>query len=713
MVHTRRQPGLLATIGALVLLVALGLTWGVTGTEAQVPAAPGQTSYAPGEILVKYKGAAQSAAPEFYNRRWGTRTLNFLESQGVHRIKLPADMALHEALALFRQDSQVEYAEPNYLRHVRATPDDTSYSSLWGLSNINAPGAWDVGTDCSPVVVALIDTGADDTHPDLAANIWTHPGEIAGNGLDDDGNGKIDDTRGWDFVFDNNDPMDGNGHGTHVAGTIGAVGNNGRGVTGVCWTAKIMLLRVFDAAGTATVADILEAMDYARQNGARIVNASYSGSQFSQAENDAIAQLNSAGVLLIAAAGNEGVDNDQTPSYPAGYDLPNIMAVAATDTGDLLASFSNFGKSKVHVAAPGVSIFSTFMNEVTALSLQDFEGGTAGWTLDAPAGRAGTGYNNSTGSLADSPGGSYDININVSAVSPAFSLAGRSGGVLEFVLKGDILADGDALWVETAADIAGPWTAKGVWILTGLGWGFFSNGISGNIPDWGLAQVFLDDPDLLPNLYVRFRLQTNASGVADGYYIDDVSVSAFSPGQDAYALESGTSMAVAHVSGLAALVWGSNPGLTASQVKGRILDCVDRLSQLSGSIFTAGRINADNSLHNIPAPPSAFAAAGVSGSRIDLSWDDNYSEAISVKIERRESGSSTFAEIASIGPGLPTYQDTSVQALKTYSYRARASNSDNLSTYTSEVSAIAAAPPSGGGGGGGGGPCFIMTLSRD
>ena len=295
MTHTRRQPKLLAALGALVLLVGLGLTWAVTGTEAQVPAAPGQTSYAPGEILVKYKGAAQSAAPEFYNRRWGTRTLNFLESQGVHRIKLPADMALHEALELFRQDPQVEYAEPNYLRYVRATPDDTSYSSLWGLSNINAPGAWDVGTDCSPVVVALIDTGADDTHPDLAANIWTNPGEIAGNGLDDDGNGKIDDTRGWDFVFDNNDPMDGNGHGTHVAGTIGAVGNNGRGVTGVCWTAKIMLLRVFDAAGTATVADIIEAMDYARQNGARIVNASYSGSQYSQAESDAIAQLNSAG----------------------------------------------------------------------------------------------------------------------------------------------------------------------------------------------------------------------------------------------------------------------------------------------------------------------------------------------------------------------------------------------------------------------------------
>jgi len=147
-------------------------------------------------------------------------------------------------------------------------------------------------------------------------------------------------------------------------------------------------------------------------------------------------------------------------------------------------------------------------------------------------------------------------------------------------------------------------------------------------------------------------------------------------------------------------------------VKGRILDCVDRVSSLSGYILTAGRINVNNSIRNIPAPPSNFDAAGVSGSRIDLSWDDNFSNAISVKIERRDAGNNTFAEIAAVSPGTPTYQDTSVQASKTYYYRARSSSSDNLSTYTTEVSATAAAPPSGGGGGGGGG-CFITTLVGD
>jgi subtilisin family serine protease len=172
--------------------------------------------------------------------------------------------------------------------------------------------------------------------------------------------------------------MDGNGHGTHVAGIIGAAGNNARGVTGICWNAKIMILRAFDASGTATVADTIEAMDYARQNGAKVINASYSDSQFSQAEYDAIALLNSAGILFIAAAGNEATNNDLTPSYPANYDLPNVIAVAATNSSDRLASFSNFGRSRVDVAAPGSSVNSSYMSEVAALAVQDFESGTAG-----------------------------------------------------------------------------------------------------------------------------------------------------------------------------------------------------------------------------------------------------------------------------------------------------------------------------------------------
>jgi subtilisin family serine protease len=694
------------------LVVAFGLLVGGTDTKAQTPA-PATTPYAAGELLVKYKTAFQGLASDSYSRRWGISTLKFLKIQGVHRLKLPDGMAVRDALDLFRQDPQVEFAEPNYYRHIRATPNDTYYSSLWGLPKINTPEGWDVSTDCGSAAVALIDSGADYMHPDLAANIWTNTDEIAANGIDDDANGKIDDTRGWDFVYDDNNPMDGNGHGTHVAGIIGAVGNNARGVTGICWNAKIMILRAFDASGSATVADTIEAMDYARQNGAKVINASYSDAQFSQAEYDAIALLNSAGILFITAAGNETTNNDQTPSYPANYDLPNIIAVAATDSSDRLASFSNFGRSTVDVAAPGSSVYSTYMSEVAALTVQDFESGTAGWTLNAPFGRANAGYNSSW-SLADSPAGNYADNINVSAVAPGFSMAGRSGGHIEFSLRGNILNDGDVFLVETASNSGGPWTAQPVWLYDTTGWLYFPAGVAGASPDWSYTQVYLNDPEILPNLYFRFRLSTNANGVADGVYIDDVSVQALTPGNDDYIFTSGTSTAAPYVSGLAALIWGTNPGLSAAQLKGRILDCVDRVSSLSGYIRTAGRINVNNSIRNIPAPPSNLDAAGVSGSRIDLSWDDNYSNAISVKIERREAGSTTFAEIVTVSPGVPTYQDTSVQATKTYYYRARATNSDNLSTHTSEVSAIAAAPPSGGGGGGGGGGgCFIMTLLGD
>jgi subtilisin family serine protease len=393
--------------------------------------------------------------------------------------------------------------------------------------------------------------------------------------------------------------------------------------------------------------------------------------------------------------------------------LANIIAVAATDSSDRLASYSNFGRSTVDVAAPGSSIYSTDMSEVAAVTVQDFESGTAGWTLDAPFSRASNGYFSSW-SLADSPAGNYADNVNAAAVAPGFSMAGRSGGYIEFYLRGNILNDGDVFLVETASNSGGPWSAQPVWLNDGTGWYYFPGGIAGAAPDWSYAQVYLNDPELVASLYFRFRLSTNAGGVADGIYIDDVAVQALTPGSDDYIIASGTSMATPYVSGLAALIWSSNPGLTAAQLKSRIMDSVDRASSLSGYIRTAGRINVNNSVRNIPAPPSSFGATGVSGSRIDLSWDDNFSNAISVKIERREAGTSTFAEITTVSPGVATYQDTSVQASKTYYYRARASNSDNLSTYTSEVSAIAAAPPSGGGGGGGGGGgCFIMTLLGD
>ena len=695
----------------LFLAVALVLPLGTFGQESKAGPAPQNKPFAPGELLVKFKTATRAQAYEFDRERFKIKALKRLGERGVHRIKLAQEMSVEEAQNFFRQDPEVEYAEPNYYRYLARTPDDPSYPSQWGLPIISAPAAWDHSINCTATVVAVIDSGADYEHPDLAANIWTHPAEIAGDGIDNDGNGYIDDTLGWDFIFDNGMPIDADGHGTHVAGIIAAVGNNSRGVTGVCWNAGIMVLRAFDAVGIGTVADVIEAMQYARLNGAKIINASYADTSFSQAEQDAVNALNSAGILLIAAAGNESVDNDQRPSYPASYDLPNIIAVTATNQSDHLAGFSNYGLQTVHVAAPGIDVLSTYPSEVDVLS-ENFETGTAGWTLPAPINRTRPGYN-SAWSLTDSPGGNYANNLDVSAVSPAFDLSARRSTVLDFFLEGRMLA-GDRLLVETAENAGGPWTSQKVWVQNSVagGWQSFDSGVSGDFTGaWQAAEVKLDHLDGKSLGYLRFRFQTDASGTADGYNLDDVVISALGTGQDTYDFISGTSMATPHVSGLAALIWSTNPGLTAPQVKDRILDCVDRLPDLSGKVFTAGRVNANSSLQNIPAPPSRFAVTGDSDSQIILGWEDNYSDSVGIKIERREIAGGAFAEIALLAPGTSVYHDTSVQTSKTYSYRARAFNSDNASAYTSEVSATAASSSSKGGGGGGG--CFLTSLSAD
>jgi subtilisin family serine protease len=698
----RKQLPLLAMAAVWVSI----LVWAspVTGADA------GRPAYAPGEILVKYKSAVSPEAAEVFLARRGLATRSRIGDRGLRRVKVVGGMSVAEAVETLRQDADVEYAEPNYYRYLRSTPNDTSYGTLWGLAKIQAPAAWDLATDCSAIPVAVVDSGADYTHPDLAANIWTNTGETAGNSIDDDGNGYVDDIRGWDFVSNDNDPMDANTHGTHVAGTIGAAGNNSRGVAGLCWNAKIMVLRAFDATGVGTVSDIIEALDYARQKGAKVVNASFASSSPTNSEREAIERLNAAGILLVAAAGNESADNDGTPSYPASYDLPNIIAVAATGSDDALASFSNYGAASVHVAAPGVGITSTYLGSQSGIIDEGFESGAAGWSLDAPIARTETGRL-SGWSLTDSPDGNYANDLNISARSPAFSMAGRSGAHLEFYLKGRMIA-GDNLYVETAAGVGGPWTNRPVTVFDAAAFRFdeFGDGVYGNYAGaWNSAEVYLEGLDLAAEAFFRFRFVTNGSQTADGYYLDDVEVTVFAVGQDAYESESGTSMATPHVAGLAALIWSANPGLSAAQVRGRILDCVDRVfSDPDLTVMTNGRINAFNSLRNLPAPPSGLTAQASGSTRVDLNWDDNYSGAVGVKVERR-SGSGAFTEIADLGGNISSYADSNVQESTTYTYRLRAYTGDNSSAYSAEASAAPGSSASSGGGGGGGG-CFINAL---
>ncbi|NQU75398.1 MAG: S8 family serine peptidase, partial [Planctomycetes bacterium] len=276
----------------------------------------------------------------------------------------------------------IAYYQPNYVMQLWALPDDPSFDELWGLNNtgqdggtadadIDAPEAWDYTIGSADIIVGVTDTGVDYTHPDLADNMWINPGETADNGIDDDGNGFIDDIYGWDFGDDDSDPMDDSsiaGHGTHVAGTIGAVGDNGVGVAGVNWDVSIMALKIADQMGFQWNSSIIAANNYAAMMRTSfgvnicVTNNSYGGYGSDQGIYDSIKRLQSAGILFVAAAGNDDINNDTIPAYPASYDLDNIISVAATDRNDELASFSNYGKTSVDLSAPGVEILSTVPN---------------------------------------------------------------------------------------------------------------------------------------------------------------------------------------------------------------------------------------------------------------------------------------------------------------------------------------------------------------
>lgn len=264
-----------------------------------------------------------------------------------------------------------EYIEPDFVVTKQTTPNDSSYSNgtLWGLNSsqdndIDAPEAWTIRNDASSIVVGVIDSGIDTGHPELAQNIWRNTGEIAGNGIDDDGDGYVDDVNGYDFANNDGNPYDDNSHGTHCSGTIGGIGNNGQGIVGVAWRVQLMGLKFLGANGQGATSGAINAVLYAvtqKQRGVpvRVLSNSWGGGGYSQALSDAIALANQNNILFVAAAGNNGTNNDTTPTYPANISQPNVLTVAASDINGNRASFSNYGATTVHVAAPGVNIYSS------------------------------------------------------------------------------------------------------------------------------------------------------------------------------------------------------------------------------------------------------------------------------------------------------------------------------------------------------------------
>jgi len=581
-----------------------------------------QRGYVDGEVLVKFKTGVMgtTAALAAYRAVGATKIVSLDAVEGLELAKLDPGVSVETAVKAFEAMPNVEYAQPNYIVNaITVVPNDGFFEQLWGLNNIgpwwgpvdadiDAPEAWDFMTGSSDVVVAVIDTGIDYRHPDLVNNLWVNAGELNGvDGFDDDGNGYSDDIYGYDFVNEDGDPYDDNGHGTHCAGTIGAEGNNALGVVGVNWDVSIMSVKVADADGNIADADIIQAIGYIDAMGIDICSCSWGGQDaFDKATSDAIAGSEA---LFVFAAGNDSADNDVTPYYPAGYELPNVIAVGASTATDTVASFSNYGATTVDVFAPGDGIMSTVPfggfdwivpNDVTwsdgfsSLGNWYNESGTWRWALSSarfvssPTSLSRVNYADNEASFIDS---AYAVSLAGTAnPSLSFQLNCNTESGYDFVLVG----------VYDPSIVDDPGTPQNEqWPTLGQYSGYSS----------GWVQCAVDlSPYAGDSVYPWFGLVSD-EGVSGGYvYIDDAKItrSACTPVySSAYATWSGTSMAAPHVAGLAALLLARNPGLTSEEMKADIMSAVDVKAAFSGLCVSNGRINAWNALAADNAAPIA------------------------------------------------------------------------------------------------------------
>lgn len=385
-----------AVIGAVSSGIFLGSNFDAHSDKAKYESLLTQHERAPGELIVRLSKSGMASVgvqsvDSILSTRVGIRSVEAFETNNeFYLVKLNSD----KDAALFMEEMvsnpSVQYAEPNYIlkalggrdsTSAEVVPNDAEFSKLWGLKNvgqkdpdgeqdgkagadIGATKAWATTTGNRAILVAVIDTGVDYSHQDLINNIYSNPGE-SGNGkesnrIDDDGNGFVDDFHGWNFAgVSTNDPMDDNDHGTHVSGTIGGMGNNGLGVAGVNWETSILPVKFLSGSGSGTLADAVKAIQYSTLMSARVMNNSWGGGGFTQSMFDAITAAKNKGLLFVAAAGNDSTNSDSSPHYPAGYQIDNVIAVAATTNTDSLADFSTYGKRTVHIAAPGHKILST------------------------------------------------------------------------------------------------------------------------------------------------------------------------------------------------------------------------------------------------------------------------------------------------------------------------------------------------------------------
>jgi subtilisin family serine protease len=568
-------------VAALILASLPAVAAAGGGSEGAVP--PGVAplgaagEWAPGRIIVRFRPTVGALGRRQSLAAHNARAIRSLRVAGLQLVRLGRGKSVPEAVATFNADPSVAYAVPDYREHALATPNDPQYPSLWGLQKISAPAAWDITTGSASIKVAVVDTGIASTQEDFSNLVPGH-----------------------DFITGDSDPSDANGHGTHVSGTIGAVGNNGIGVTGVNWNVSLMPLRVLDASGSGFDSGIIDAFAFACGNGARVVNGSFGGGSYDPAMRDAIANPGCANTLFVFAAGNGGDDgvgdnNDVAPTYPCNYgaqpdNLANVVCVAATDQADALTGFSNYGVNSVDLAAPGLGITSTYP-AYDAVFSEGFETGLTGWTAQAPWGRTMEASNTGAWSATDSPGSPYGNNVDASLTRTApIDLSGRKACGLDYALSLDTETGFDGLLINVSGD--------GSTFDTVDGW----SGHTG-----GQFFEFRDDLSAFDGatVYPQFEFVSDASVVFDGVHADDLAVTCLAATQNHYESLSGTSMATPHVAGVAALVLAAHPGWTAIDVKNAILGNVDSVAGLSGKVATGGRLDACAAVRNASCIASA------------------------------------------------------------------------------------------------------------